>query len=121
MEARNMPRKPTREIDWYDMPETEYRGSRLMRALGSPKNYALVKLLMKHGPLPVEEIAARLNRVPWDVSKMLRPLRDLDVVRFQKDGRYTLYTLKDPEGLGDLVRGAEAYARKAGAAGAREA
>jgi predicted transcriptional regulator len=111
-----MPKKTAREIDSFDMPEADYRSSRLLRALGSPKAFALVKLLVQHDVLNVEDLASRLHRTPWDVSKMLKPLRDLDVVRFQKDGRYTLYTLKDRKGMEILLEGAEGYTRKSGEA-----
>jgi DNA-binding transcriptional ArsR family regulator len=111
-----MPRKTAREIDWFDMPEPDYRASRLLKALGSPKAFALVKLLARHDVLNVEEMASQLHRTPSDVSKMLKPLRDLDVVRFQKDGRYTLYTLKDRKSMETLLHDAEEYTRKSSAA-----
>lgn len=106
-------KRRSRNIDWFDMEEIPYKASRLLKALGNPKAYALVQLLLREEVLTVEEMSWKLNRSPWAVSKILRPLRDLEVVRYQKKGRHSLYTLKDRKGIQVLVGGAEGFARRA--------
>ncbi|MHC4598589.1 MAG: hypothetical protein ACYS47_06255, partial [Planctomycetota bacterium] len=85
-------RKPA-YVDWFDMEEIPYRASRLLKTLGNPKTYALLRLLLAEEVLAVEDMATRLNRSAWNVSKILRPLRDLEIVRYQRAGRRSLYTL----------------------------
>ena len=97
------------KVDWFDMPEEDYRSSRIFRALGSPKAFSVIKLLLENEHLSVEEITSRLKRSKWNTSKILRPLRDLDIVRYQKDGRWTLYTLKDRAGMRSIVAAAAGY------------
>ncbi|MCU0723281.1 MAG: winged helix-turn-helix domain-containing protein [Planctomycetes bacterium] len=104
-----MARKAKSEVDWFDMPETPYRASRLMKTLGNPKAYALVRILLEDDVLSVDDISKKLNRAPWTASKILRPLRDLDVVRYQREGGSSLYTLKDRDRIAALLRVAEEF------------
>jgi len=111
-----MPRKTRQDVDWFDMPEIPYRASRVLKTLGNPKAYALVHLLLEQEVLSVNEMAKYLHRASWTVSKILRPLRDLDVVRYQREGRGSLYTLKDPKRTRALLKASEEFV--AGATGA---
>jgi DNA-binding transcriptional ArsR family regulator len=109
-------KRKAQTVDWFDMEEIPYKASRLLKALGNPKAYALVRLLLREEVLTVEEMSWKRNRSPWAISKILRPLRDLEVVRYQKKGRHSLYTLKDRKGIQVLVDGAEGFARRTRAA-----
>ena len=102
------------DVDWFDMDEVEYRASRLLKALGNPKTYALIKLLRAREVLSVDEMARELNRAQPTVSKMLRPLRDQEVVRYQRVGNVSYYTLKDPEAIARILKEAETHADRAG-------
>jgi DNA-binding transcriptional ArsR family regulator len=82
------------DVDWEDMEEIPYRTSRLMKALGNPKTYALVRWLFKERALTVQEIADRLHRSQQAVSVMLRSLRELDIVRYQRQEQNVIYALK---------------------------
>lgn len=86
----------TREgnIEWHDMPETEYRSTRIFRVLGNPKTYAIVKLLYKMKKATPTELAIKLNRSVKTVSDHLRTLREIDIVEYQKQGKSTVYRLK---------------------------
>ena len=95
------------DVDWFDMPEISYRASRIFRALGNPKAYAFLKLLLQEEILSVHEICARLNRKQPGVSKMLRTLRDLDLIRYQREGSTAIYTFKDGESLQSMLGSAE--------------
>ena len=101
------------KIDWFDMPEVPYRASRIFRALGNPKAYAIAMLLLKNPVLSVEQISVSLNRSQPTVSKTLRILRDLDLVRYQRQGNSVVYTCKDGGSLERLLAAAEDCAKRA--------
>ena len=82
------------DIKWHDMPETEYRSTRIFRVLGNPKTYAIVKLLCKIKKASPSELARQLNRSVKTVSDHLRTLREIDIVEYQKQGKSTVYRLK---------------------------
>lgn len=82
------------DIKWHDMPETEYRSTRIFRVLGNPKTYAIVKLLYKIKKASPSELARQLNRSVKTVSDHLRTLREIDIVEYQKQGKSTVYRLK---------------------------
>lgn|GEM_PF-1560826 len=102
-----MPAHSPRDIDWFDMEEIPYRASRLLKALGNPKTYALARLLLEKDVLTVEQMARALKRSQPTISKILRTLRDLEVVRYQRKGNEVYYTLKDKRPLGALLDEAE--------------
>lgn len=97
-------------MKWHDMPETWYRASRVCRVLGDPKTYAIVRLLAMKGKLRPIEIAAQLNRSPATISFHLRHLRNLDIVRFQRDGRGAIYWLKEKK-LVSILKELEAHVK----------
>lgn len=102
-----------RTIEWRDMGEIPYRASRLMRALSNPKAYALCRLLLERKEMDTSEMARQLGRSTAAVSKILRNLRDLNIVRYQKSGDRTWYTLKHPRQLRNLLSAAESFIREA--------
>ncbi|MCU0723527.1 MAG: ArsR family transcriptional regulator [Planctomycetes bacterium] len=107
-----MARKPRVGVDWFDMRETPYRASRILKSLGNPKAYSLVRLLLEEGVLNVTEMCAALKRSQVAVSKVLRSLRELDLVRYQKEKQFTVYTVKDPSATKRLCLAAEALAER---------
>ena len=109
-----MSRRARSEVHWDDMAEIPYRSSRVMKTLGNPKTYALASLLLQEEVLNVGEMCAALRRSYVAVSKMLRSLRELDIVRYQKEQGFTVYTLKDPAALRDLLHSGERLAERAG-------
>jgi DNA-binding transcriptional ArsR family regulator len=63
-------------------------------AVADPTRRAILELLLKDGPLPAGQIAARFPKVSRPaVSKHLRVLRDAKLVRAQEVGREWHYTL----------------------------
>lgn len=97
------------EVNWNDMAEAHYRVSRMMKTFGNPKAYSLARLLLDRGPMTVDEMVRLLHRSQTAVSKILRPLRDLEIVRYQRKGNTVIYTLKAPETLREILRRCEAY------------
>ena len=81
-------------MDWHDMEETHFRASQICRVLGNPKTYAMVKELSKGRALTPAELSQKVNRSLHTVCVHLRHLREVNVVRFQKKGRGTVYRLK---------------------------
>lgn len=108
-----MAKRTLKDFRWDDMAEVPYRASRLLKALGNPKAYALVHLLLEEDVLNVESMARVLDRSHGAVSKTLRALRDLEVVRYQREGKEVYYTLKDRDAIRTVLTGAEAFARRA--------
>jgi DNA-binding transcriptional ArsR family regulator len=77
------------------MPEREYRASRICRVLGNPTAYQIMKILRlktKKSPL---EISLELGLTITNTSKTLRILRQVDLVRYDTEGREKKYYLKD--------------------------
>lgn len=52
-------------------------------------------LLLQHGPLCVTDIENVLGQSQSAISHNLRTLRQLDLVRTKREGRFTLYHLAD--------------------------
>ena len=75
------------------MKEAHYRASRLLKELGVPTRYQIVKLLEK-SPLTVGEIALALNKTVYSISHHLHILRAIDVVRYDRAGKNAIYRLK---------------------------
>jgi DNA-binding transcriptional ArsR family regulator len=84
-----------------------------MKSLGNPKTYALARILLEEKALTVQEIADKLNRSQQAVSTMLRSLRELEVVRYQRRDKNVIYALKDPEALRAGMKKFEEVVRRA--------
>jgi DNA-binding transcriptional ArsR family regulator len=96
-----------------DVPESVYRVCRMMKTLGNPQAYALVRLLAgEEDGLPVHEIAARLRRSQPAVSAMLRSLRDQDIARCRREGKCVIYGIRDAGAMKTLMDRTEALVRK---------
>ena len=64
------------------------------KALGDPTRLQIL-LLLFNGERCVSELAEHMNVTQSAVSHQLRLLRNLDIVRFRKDGREVYYDLAD--------------------------
>lgn len=75
------------------------------RVMGNAARLQIIHFL-REGALSVKEIAQRTGFDPAFVSRQLSSLRQIGVVKFQRQGNETLYQLTDPV-IGevcDLVR-----------------
>jgi DNA-binding transcriptional ArsR family regulator len=76
------------------MPETMYRASRCCRVLGNPTAYLIVSCLGEERKTPndlSEEIKVPLSTI----SLTLRHLRQMDMVRYETEGKSKEYWVKD--------------------------
>ena len=71
-----------------------HRMSDSFKSLGDPTRLQILLLLFT-GERYVSELADHLNVTQSAVSHQLRLLRNLDIVRFRKDGREVYYDLAD--------------------------
>ncbi len=76
------------------MPETEYRASRVCRVLSNPTAYKTVKLLFHKRRNPSELARAIGVSVPT-ISRVLRDLRNIDLIRYEVEVNKRIYWLKD--------------------------
>ncbi|MGB9613790.1 MAG: ArsR/SmtB family transcription factor [Candidatus Margulisiibacteriota bacterium] len=93
---------------WMDMPETEYRASRLCRVLANPKTYAILKVLAKRKFATPSDFVRILKRTKSTISDHLRNLRNLDLISYQRRGREVVYWLKSVRIL-DVFNALEKY------------
>lgn len=97
-------------MKWLDMPEIEYRASRLCRLLGNPKTYAVLKTLRKLKFATPSTLATALKRNVSTVSTHLRNLRNLDLVSYQKKGKECIYWVKSVR-IFKIIESIEDYIR----------
>ena len=81
---------------------TAVRLAETFKALSDPTRVRIVSLLAK-AELCVCDLAAALDMSQSAVSHQLRTLRNLQLVRWRRDGRQVFYTLDD-EHVGDLFQ-----------------
>ena len=87
------------------MRETEKRVVSIFKALGSHTRFNIVKLL-ENGSMYTNQIAEALSKDKSTISKHLKILKDLDIVRFVTKERHVYYRLKKRD-VPDLIRYAE--------------
>jgi DNA-binding transcriptional ArsR family regulator len=85
---------PKSKAEWEDMSESQYRASRVCRVLGNPKSYQVLAILREMGSATPTELAPRLHRTMAATSIVLKSLRDIDLVRYQRDGKNVIYRHK---------------------------
>lgn len=93
------------------MPEREYRASRICRVLGNPTAYQIMKLLITKDRMTPSEIAKELGFSIANVSKTLRNLRQIDLVRYETENYVKKYFIKD-ESILDILYDLEKYVEK---------
>ena len=82
--------RPTKK----NMPETMYRASRYCRVLGNPTAYLIMRCLYNKMKTPTD-LSDEL-KVPIDtISHTLRNLRQLDLVRYEAEGKIKTYRVKN--------------------------
>jgi DNA-binding transcriptional ArsR family regulator len=84
--------------------------SPVFAALASPARRRLLGLLLEHGPLPVQDLAAHFAMRRPSVSEHLRVLKDAGLVSERRAGRQRYYHL-EPQPLQDLSHWLSPYER----------
>ncbi len=74
--------------------EKRFRGSIICRVLGYPISYGIVKLLLKNGKMNLKAITKSAKRSEATVCYHLTKLRLANLVRYEKEGRNTIYWIK---------------------------
>ena len=87
------------------MKETEKRTVSIFKALGCPTRYKMIQLLSQK-PLCTSELADLLNKTAPTISKHLKILRDLDIIRYYTVSNNVFYRLKKGK-IYDLMKYAE--------------
>jgi len=94
------------------MKEILYRESRVARALGEPSKYAIIDLLLKHGPLNVNEIVKKVRRSQSTVSHHLSKLKSLEIVRYEAKADGVYYWIKYPQELRTILRSLKIFIKR---------
>ena len=68
--------------------------AKIYKALGDPSRLRIIYVLSK-SPLCVCDIATLLDMTQSSISHHLRVLRDLNLVKFKRDGKLVIYSLDD--------------------------
>lgn len=68
--------------------------AKIFKALGDPSRLKIIYVLSQ-SPLCVCDIATLVDMTQSSVSHHLRTLRDLNLVKFQRDGKLVIYSLDD--------------------------
>jgi DNA-binding transcriptional ArsR family regulator len=91
-------------------PDPGGADSPVFAAVASPARRRLLGLLLEHGPLPVQDLAAHFAMRRPSVSEHLRVLKDAGLVRERRAGRQRYYHL-EPQSLQELSRWLSPYER----------
>ena len=78
----------------HNMPESMYRASRFCRIIGNPTAYLLIRYLGKNRKTPTE-MSEDLGISLYTVSRTLRHLRQIEVVRYETAVEGKIYWIKD--------------------------
>ncbi len=70
------------------------RLSRIFKAMGDPSRLRIIYSLSE-SPLCVCDIASILDMTQSSISHHLRVLRDLNLVKFKREGKLVIYSLDD--------------------------
>ncbi len=94
------------------MKEILYRESRVAKTLGAPAKYSIVNLLLKNGPLTVNEIVKGIKRSQSTVSHHLAQLRHLEIVRYETKSDSSYYWIKYPDELNKILQALNNFVRR---------
>ncbi len=94
------------------MKEILYRESRIARVLGDPAKYAIIHLLLRHGPINGTEITKKLRRSKSTISHHLSKLRSLEIVRYEARADNVYYWIKYPQELRTIVRSLKTFIKR---------
>ena len=87
------------------MLEKEFQASRMMKILGNPTRYRIVKQLLKESLTP-SQLGDKLGRSPNNISQHLIILKNSNIVRFRTIDRKVVYRIKNKK-VKDLIEYAE--------------
>lgn len=87
--------------------EKKYRGSVMCRVLSYPITYAILKMLLKNGPMKLNEIVTQVQRTKSTVCGHLANLKLANLVRYDKERKETLYWIKYPKEVEGFLRACE--------------
>ncbi len=102
--VRNIQTKPMKEIF--------YRESRVAKALGDPAKYSIVKILIKNGPMTVNELVKWIKRSQPTVSHHLAQLRHLEIVRYETKSDGIYYWIKYPDELHKILQALNNFVKR---------
>ena len=87
------------------MLEREFQASRMMKILGNPTRFMIVKQLLEESLTP-SQIAEKIDRKPNNISQHLIVLKNSNIVRFKTIGGNVYYRIKNTRVKG-LILSAE--------------
>ncbi|UCG91267.1 MAG: winged helix-turn-helix transcriptional regulator [candidate division WOR-3 bacterium] len=87
--------------------EKKYRGSLICRTIGYPISYAIVRMLLEHGPMNLQQIVKRVKRSKATVCVHLAKLKLANIVRYEKEWRKTMYWIKYPREVKKFLQACE--------------
>ncbi len=67
---------------------------KLFKALGEETRYKIIKVLLE-GEICACKIPILIERTQSNTSMQLSKLNDLDIVKFRKEGKMIIYSIKD--------------------------
>jgi DNA-binding transcriptional ArsR family regulator len=76
------------------MSEASFRVSEIMEVLGNPIRYRILTLIDEHGERTSAQLARSLRRTVSSISHHLSPMKKLDLVYAQWEGRKVQYGIK---------------------------
>ena len=76
------------------MPETWFRASQCCRVLGNPSAYRILKSLAENPATP-GQLAEELGLSVSNISKTLTHMHEVHLVRYQSQGLYRVYRIKN--------------------------
>lgn len=85
------------------MKEKSHRLVKILKALGNPLRYSICRLLHDEGPMKVSAIVSNLGEAQNTISQHLSKLRDLDLVYYEREGRYLRYDIDRNEVIETII------------------
>jgi DNA-binding transcriptional regulator GbsR (MarR family) len=92
--------------------EKKFRGSLICRLLDYPVAYAITKMLLENGPMPLDDIVKHVKISKPGVCVHLRKLRIGHIIRYEKRWPNTIYRIKYPKEVKLFLDAAEMLASR---------
>lgn len=67
----------------------------MLETLNNRQTKSVIQLLEKDGEMTVGSVAARLRMEPARASYILSVLRKFDLVKYERDGKFTYYSINE--------------------------
>ncbi|MFW6286074.1 MAG: ArsR/SmtB family transcription factor [Nanoarchaeota archaeon] len=71
-----------------------YKNINLFKALSEETRYKIIEVLL-NGEICACEIHKKIERTQSNTSMHLTKLNDLDIIKFRRDGKKIIYSIKD--------------------------